>query len=246
VSLIALVAALVAAAAPGITPGRLPDLDQVVPRKLHVDERGGRFRLGFASAVDNVGGVPLVVEGRRSRRTATMRVWQLADGRRHPVAGALRYVVSPDHAHWHLLDFERYELRDLDGRRVRRDAKTGFCLTDSFDAGPATLPGEPVHAHWLNECGRRHPDLLRLREGISIGFRDVYNPFLEGQSVDLTGLPAGRYVLVHRANPRRTLLESRYTNNAASVLVQVRWPKGFAKRPAVRLLARCPDTASCP
>jgi lysyl oxidase len=245
--LVAGIAALVISATAGQPASeRLPDLDQVVPHKLRVRERDGRFLLGFASAVDNVGRRALVVEGRRTRGETMMRIWQLVGGRRRRVDGALRYVVSPDHAHWHLLDFERYELRRPDGRPVRRVAKTGFCLTDSFDAGPVTLPGEPRHARWVNECGRRRPSLARLRQGISVGFRDVYEPFLEGQSVDLTRLPAGRYLLVHRANPTRALLESDYGNNAASVVLRVRWPHDFEQRPAVRVLARCPDAASCP
>ena len=245
IALVAALAVLGAASASARPAAPLPDLDQVLPRKLRVHERAGHFTLGFASAVDNVGRAAVVIEGRRTPGQRTMRIRQLVDGRWRDVAGVLRYVISPDHAHWHLLDFERYELRRPDGGLVRPAAKTGFCLTDSFDAGPATLPGEPVHARWLNECGRRRPDLLRMREGISIGFRDVYEPFLEGQSVDLTRLPAGRYVLVHRANPTRALAESDYANNAASVLLEGRWPNGFARRPGVRILARCPDSAAC-
>jgi Lysyl oxidase len=223
----------------------LPDLDQVVPQKLRVRERDGRFVLGFAGAVDNVGRAPLVVEGRRAPRTATMRVWQLVGGRAQRVPARLRYTVSPDHAHWHFLDFERYELHRPDGTRVRRVAKTGFCLLDTFNAAAVRLPGEPRRARWLGECGRHHPELLRLRAGISVGYRDLYEPFLEGQEVDLTGLPAGRYVLVHRVNPRRVLLESDYGNNAASVLLQLRWPHGPGERPGVRVLRRCPDSPVC-
>jgi hypothetical protein len=223
----------------------LPDLDQVVPQSVRVRERDGRFVLGFSGAVDNVGRASLVVEGRRRAGEATMRVWQFAGGRARRVPARLRYTVSPDHAHWHFLDFERYELRRPDGTLVRRVAKTGFCLLDTFNAATVRLPGEPRHARWLGECGRHHPELLRLREGISIGFRDLYEPFLEGQDVDLTGLAKGRYVLVHRVNPSRALLESDYGNNAASVLLQVRWPRGPRERPGVRVLARCRDAPVC-
>jgi hypothetical protein len=241
-----LLVALLAVPAAQPATARLPDLDQVVPSKLRVRERDGRFLLGFAAAVDNVGRAPLVVEGRRARGEPTMRVWQIVGGNARRVPGTLRYTVSPDHAHWHFLDFERYELRRPDGSRVRRVAKTGFCLLDTFNAAAARLPGEPRHARWLGECGRHHPELLRLRAGISIGFRDLYEPFLEGQDVDLTGLPAGRYLLEHRVNPARALLESDYGNNAASVLLQVRWPHGAGERPGVRVLARCPDALRCP
>ncbi|MFN2470754.1 MAG: lysyl oxidase family protein [Gaiellaceae bacterium] len=209
-----------------------------MPHRLRVVERDGRLLLGFASAVDNVGTRPLVIEGRRTARFPGMLVRQLVGGRRVAFRGALRYVRSPDHAHWHLLGFERYELRRPDGRRVRRDRKTGFCLTDSYDADARMLPGEPRRAVWTAECGRHHPDLLRVRAGISVGFRDVYHAFLEGQEVDITGLRTGRYVLVHRVNPRRALRESRYENNAASVLLSIRGAR-------VRVLAHCPDSARC-
>ena len=63
-------------------------------------------------------------------------------------------------------------------------------------------------------------------------------PEREGQSIDVTGLPPGRYVLVHRANPDRSLRESSYANNAASVAIEL-----HGRRVAV--LARCPGSASC-
>jgi hypothetical protein len=48
-------ALLVVPAAAQPATERLPDLDQVVPRQLRVRERDGRFLLGFAGAVDNLG-----------------------------------------------------------------------------------------------------------------------------------------------------------------------------------------------
>ena len=69
--------------------------------------------------------------------------------------------------------------------------------------------------------------------GISVGYGDVYEPNLEGQSLRLTGLDAGRYRLVHRVNVGRRLRESSYANNAASLLLQLRWRGG---RPSVRVL----------
>jgi Lysyl oxidase len=81
-----------------------------------------------------------------------------------------------------------------------------------------------------------------VREGISPGFGDDYDPELEGQLVDVTNVPAGRYVLVHRANPERALEESDYENNAASVLLQLRRAGVI---PSVRVLARCRDADTC-
>jgi hypothetical protein len=95
---------------------------------------------------------------------------------------------------------------------------------------------------YTTRCGWRLPGLLRVREGISPGFGDDYKAFLEYQDLPLSGLPAGRYVLVHRVNGDRRLREHSYANNAASVLVRLRWSAGV---PRVRLLRTCPGTDRC-
>jgi hypothetical protein len=81
-----------------------------------------------------------------------------------------------------------------------------------------------------------------VTQGISVGFGDAYAPNLEGQYLPLNGLRAGRYVLVHRVNAGRGLREQRFDNNAASVLIRLRWRRGV---PHVSLLARCPHSAKC-
>jgi hypothetical protein len=228
----------------------LPDLDQALPSKLEIVEEGDTYRLVFASAVDNVGAGPLVIEGKRpDRGTPAMTVRQLvrrSDGsaRARAVPGEISYVTSETHEHWHLLGFETYELRRAaDGRLVQPDAKTGFCLGDRYESpGGDDLPGKPDRAVWTEECGRDEPALLEVREGISPGYGDDYDPAREGQFLDVTNVPAGRYLLVHRANPERTLEEADYSNNAASVLIQLRRAGAI---PSVRVLARCPDAPTC-
>jgi hypothetical protein len=224
------VAAFVLAAPAGTPSVSLPDLDQATPFGLSVVQHDGRLLLVFGSAVDNVGPGPLVVEGRRVG--GVMRAWQVIGERRHALPTPLRYVRSATHQHWHLLAFERYELR-RSGSVAGRDHKTGFCLNDAYET--RALNRVP---HWTGECGRRQPDARTVREGISPGFGDDYVPEKEGQSIDVTGLPAGRYVLVHRVNADGTLRERSYANNAASVRISLRGSR-------VSVLARCPDLAAC-
>jgi Lysyl oxidase len=228
----------------------LPDLDQAVPSSISVVRLGDTYRLTFASAVDNVGRGPLLIEGSRpNRSTPTMTVRQAVrrvDGstRVRTTRDRMRYVRSETHAHWHLLGFERYELRRAGGVLVSPDRKTGFCLGDRYDTrASVSIEGEPEEAVWTEECGRGQPGLLEIREGISPGYGDDYVPELEGQYVDVTGAQPGRYVLVHRANPERTLEESDYSNNAASVLLELRRPAGVI--PTIEVLARCPQTDRC-
>ena len=209
----------------------LPDLDQAAPDALSVIQERGRLLLVFASAVDNVGPGALVVEGKRAGRV--MRTWQLVGDRRYPLPTPLRYVRSPTHAHWHLAGFERYELRRRNGSLVGRDRKTGFCLNDAYET--RALNRVPV---WAGDCSRGRPGATTVREGISAGFGDDYVPAKEGQSIDVTRVRPGRYVLVHRANPDRILRERSYANNAASVLLELDGSH-------VRVLARCPDSARC-
>ena len=252
---LAAAAVLVSASADAGSAGRarLPDLDQEAPSALVVTRVGPpeqpEYLLGFRSAVRNVGDGPLIIDGRREGLDSdTMVANQLVDragGPRTEVEGVgrLRYVVSPDHRHWHLLRFQRYELRRA-GSNVAlvTDRKTGFCLGDRYSAGGRALRNRAPRPAFTSRCGLERTELLGIREGISVGYGDDYSANLEGQYLSLTGLADGRYLLVHRVNSGRRIRETGYHNNAASALIALRWRSGV---PYVRVLARCPDNARC-
>jgi hypothetical protein len=236
----------------------LPDLDAATPQRFAAVVVGSgktrRVLLGFASAAENVGAGPLIVQGYRENlgqpTLVADQVVQLANGNTTivPGVGHFEYVTDPTHEHFHLLPFMRYELRSASSfKLVVTDRKTGFCLGDRYNADPKkTLPGEPPGRVYNTNCGPGTPDLLSLVEGISVGWGDNYEAWRDGQYIELTGLDAGRYVLVHRVNPGRRLEESSYTNNASSVLLRLTWPDGKSGRPALKVLRRCPETARCP
>ena len=236
---------------------RLPDLDERTPSALSVTrvrQRGAtRFRLGFRSAMVNVGAGPLFIVGRRPSRDGPMTAEQvvaLADGTTviHPSVGKLRYERLDDHRHWHLLGFARYELRRPDGRLARPSLKRGFCLADSFRVRGVQNPPQPVlDVGYLDtDCGAKRPRARRVEEGISVGWGDDYDPHLEGQQIDVTGLRPGFYDLVNRSNPQRLLRETSYRNNAASLRLRLSWPGGRGARPEVSVVARCPGRERCP
>ncbi len=243
----ALLATALAAGCGGSVQELLPDLDQAAPDAVSVERRGSRLLLIFGSAVDNVGSGSIILLGSRERldepAMTVSQVVRQSDGSRrtYAVRGSIVYVESETHEHWHLLDFDRYELREaLSGELVRPARKTGFCLGDRYETSLLELTGEPQQAVLTGECGPDAPELLRVVEGISVGYGDDYVPELEGQAIDVTGLPAGRYVLVHRANPEGALREANYENNAASLLIELR-----PAQAAVRVLGRCPDSERC-
>jgi Lysyl oxidase len=259
--LVAAVATAHASAGRGAVAGPrplLPDLDQAAPSQLSIVtvRPGGHVlrRLAFASAVENRGQGDVILSGHRpSRRVTGMTVDQLVervDDAGRPVAdqrmsqvGRLRYVRLRDHAHWHLVGFERYELRSVvTGRLAARDRKSGFCVGNRYPVVAGARRSDRS-GQFDENCGKSRPGLLRVIEGLSPGWADDYKPNLEGQFLDVTSVPAGRYLLVHRTNVDGRLRESRRGNDAASVLLSLRRPRGAP--PQVKVLRTCPDTPTC-
>jgi hypothetical protein len=242
---------------PAVSRELRPDLDQQAPSELDIQtaDRAGRkrFLLGFRSATDNVGEGPLsVFSFRPSRLVPTMQTSQrvrLAGGgvRTYPRAGFLRYTYSPIHSHWHLMDFQRYELRSAsDHRLLLRDRKSGFCLNDRWGNAAQGYTGPRPRPVFTDYCRRGLTEAVVVSQGTSVGYSDIYPAHYHGQSLDVTRIPAGTYVLVHRANPELLLRELRYENNASSLRIRLAWPRGRSKPPAVRILQRCRASARCP
>jgi hypothetical protein len=220
----------------------LPDLDQRAPFRLTL----AGTKLGFASATDNVGDGPIWVRGSRPAASGPMRARQLvrlSDGtvRAYDDAGRLRYTPSPTHTHWHLLDFQRYELRTLDGRLVVRDRKSGFCLADHYGLARRRVV-RFTGARFLGNCAASNPGAVAVEQGTSTGFTDLYPAHFHGQNLELRGVPPGTYLLVHRANPTQQLEEIDYTNNEASLRIRLTWNGGV---PQVETLRTCEGSADC-
>lgn len=235
----------------------LPDIDPTAPTGLRIapDQSGG-FQLSFDATFDNVGAGPLHIDGHRPNTSGRMVADQVItrsdrSTKVNRSVGELRFVESEDHRHWHFYRFMRYELiRPADGAVVAPDQKTGFCLGDRYNTDPGVrLPGEPPmpgvfdvppNNDW---CGRDDPDRSNLTMGLSVGYGDNYLAFLDGQFIDVTNVPEGSYYLVHRVEA--DVRESDYSNNAASILLKLRWPNGFDNPPTIAMLDSCADTARC-
>jgi hypothetical protein len=223
----------------------LPDFDQRAPTDLVIAGGAGHWLLGFTSLVDNIGLGPSELVGVRapgqSRMDGTQRV-RLANGavRTYTDVAQFRYTNSPPHHHWHLMRFDSFELRTPGGRTLVRDRKSGFCLADHWGAAPGHWPGR--RPHFLGDCEQYHPEARRVVMGTTPGYTDRYPAFFHGQNVDITGVPTGTYVLMHRVNASMRLHELRYDNDAASVRMRLTWRGGY---PRVRVLRSCPATANC-
>lgn len=159
--------------------------------------------------------------------------------------GRIRYTWSPSHSHFHQLRFQRFELRRAsDFAVVARDRKTGFCLADHYGLARRRVRNF-APPHFLGDCAKGSPDRLRVEQGTSPGYTDLYPAHFHGQNLEVTALPAGVYVLVNRANEDGKLRERTLANNAASVRLRLTWPGGRRSPPRVAVLRVCEARERC-
>jgi hypothetical protein len=223
---------------------KFPNLRQRPPSGLVVSASHGRWQLGFTSMVDNRGPGILWIRGNRAPRARVMDIRQLVQltsgaTRIDPQSGELRYVVAPPHYHWHMIGFDHYELLSAgDYKLLVRDHKSGFCIADHYGLAIGVPHGPP---RFFSNCEQFNPKARYVEEGSSVGYTDRYPAFFHGQSIDITKVKAGRYWLVHRANPDFRLREARYDDNAASLLVRIAWNDGTPRVTPLRscLRERC-------
>ncbi|MEU4804227.1 lysyl oxidase family protein [Actinosynnema sp. NPDC023587] len=250
--------------------------DRYAPNGACLDSgRAGGVRIRFTTAVDNVGDGPLLIYGRRdSVDSPTMTARQAFQSSRdgsipgsydeadNPIPATMYYEPAPAHTHWHLMDFERFQLRKPDGTTLVQDRKNGFCLGDRYTTRDArdlaNRPRDPDSSEGLlaeflrlNRCRHHEPRALDVVEGISVGAGDDYKYDVDYQWLDLTDVPSGVYDVVNLVNVDRSFLEKSYGNNASSIAISVQWPGGtgrppvITKPPKVELLRSCPDQEHC-
>jgi hypothetical protein len=117
------------------------------------------------------------------------------------------FEFSPCHAHHHFTGWAEYVLEDLEGNPVAFGHKQAFCLLDS-------IPwfGTPTHGYTCSF------------QGLSSGWADVYDKSLDGQWVDVTGVPEGDYLLRVSVNVAGRIPEVDERPNTAVVPVHVPSP----------------------
>ncbi len=116
------------------------------------------------------------------------------------------FVWAPCHAHYHFNNYMSYRLRDTSGNLVAVGLKVGFCVLDVF----RWKSGAASTAYY--NCSN---------QGIQVGWGDLYDHTLDGQWIDITGLPDGNYIIEIEPNPQGIIQESNYANNIIQVPITV-------------------------
>jgi hypothetical protein len=207
---------------------RLPDLGMARVTDLRIEKTSdGRRLLRYTTVIVNVGTGPFELAGSRSstddtQMGAEQRVYRDAGDPRLVPTGATMVFGGDGHNHWHVRDLETSKLIRLDnGSKVGTGAKRGFCFFDNtkYRLSLTGAPQSPVYTG----CGRSSD--LKVTMGLSIGWGDAYHWWLPDQYVDITGLTSGRYRLRVTADAKRWFIESRDSNNATWVDLQLKGPR---------------------
>lgn len=194
--------------------GLLPDLRTVVPQHLQVVNEHQREILRFSNGIANTGSgdwrmrPELPLADPLKPQKAIQEILDAAGGVVEEKVVS-NFEFHEQHNHWHINGIALFEVRagSPTGSVVGGNSvKTTFCLIDWYK-----LEGNsPTKERTYFECNGAY-------QGISVGWVDQYHQSTDGQQLDLTGVPPGRYYLTSTANPERVFIESNLSNNTAWV-----------------------------
>jgi hypothetical protein len=129
-----------------------------------------------------------------------------------PSSGKMEYVQADGHNHWHLQHVAAYSLWNAQQTaEVAPSQKVGFCLEDSEhveNIGPEQGVYVDYGPHPREFCRQYHPEATEVFEGISEGWRDVYDADLAFQWVDVSNVLPGEYRLRAEVNPEHFIREA--------------------------------------
>ena len=140
---------------------------------------------------------------------------------------------SPCHGHFHFLGFADYRLWAPDAYAVWRQVRDANPDVPASllmaSAGIAAPTGAGKRAFCMedtvpllgSDAAAGGPTYSCENQGISTGWSDIYGNSLDGQWIDVTGVPSGRYVVELELNPERIFEEAIFGNNAVSVTVVI-------------------------
>lgn len=190
----------------------LPDLHTLPPYHLRIVIDGRRKLLRFSNSIANLGLGPLELRGKMDPNTNQVKVMQyiyLADGTAQS-APVGQFYFHDAHSHWHWEGFSLYEVWSVDeaGQLVDHlysSDKVGYCLRD--DAPVDSLWAEGSARQQGATGDRTYLSCTTQRQGLSIGWTDVYLHNTPGQYVDVSDLEDGIYALRSVTDPESIIYE---------------------------------------
>ena len=134
----------------------------------------------------------------------------------HPRDPEVVFDMSDTHNHFHVQRVAEYSLWSSDkAAQVKPGSKVGFCQYDSQRVSTSKGPTAAVYGDTFTGgfCRQAQPAATQLREGISEGYRDIYDYTLDYQWIDVSDVAPGEYRLAARMDPEDRIKESNENNN---------------------------------
>jgi hypothetical protein len=197
-ALVAIVVGPASVVRAGQTVPRLPDLAMLPPFDFRIEiSPEGRRLLRFSTVAVNIGRGPFQIYGYDANGAVIGDILSVrqqikrSDGTFSERSTTARMSWSGDgHDHWHVIDYQRFRLQNLNARVLGSVAKTGFCAFDSYRYGSTRLAfytsARPICAVGANGT---------VLMGHSRNWGDIYRSTIAFQWVDITGLPNSDYKL---------------------------------------------------
>lgn len=211
----------------------LPDIGVRTLRQFFITTVGGTKLLKFPAVTVNVGNGPMEIRATRSSSASNdwvgKQVVHNTDGSTTTLGatGAIFYFAGDGHSHWHIRDFDSYQLFDSSGTELKRGEKHGFCFEDNttyrdWVGSPRhpEVPTSPVYTH-EGSCGEGRPGATSMVHGLSVGWGDTYPSSLPDQAIDITGIPDGTYLVRVTADWQHFWEETNESNNSASAQIRI-------------------------
>ncbi|HEX9695168.1 MAG TPA: lysyl oxidase family protein [Actinomycetota bacterium] len=219
----------IAAGALSFTPVEYQDTGGCYPDELAENPSLTRC-LRFDSAVANLGHGPFELRLDAASAATDPVVWQdvyAADGTR-TTTDAGTYTWHATHGHVHYQNFAEYRLHAVNtdgtpGAEILRSRKADFCMIDTRLLWFG-LPGNGPRNHHFPQCNLPGGDAAgptEMRQGIDVGWADVYTWDLPGQYLDISNLDDGVYAVVVEVDPSAVLRQLTRDNDSAFTRIRI-------------------------
>lgn len=209
-----------------VMPGEdaiLPDLVPFPLDDLRFDTLFGRTILRFRSVTWNQGRGPLHLfsnppsggTGSDLAQDVMQHIRQANGTVRNKLVG--NFVWHAVHDHFHFTDVAQYTFQRVDGSggAPTFQEKTTRCMWDTAPYNLALPGASPQRTFQYSECGGL------ARQGIGVGWGDIYENTLADQYIDVSTTSPGLYQLSFMIDPDVHFVEQRKDNNQSIVLLDI-------------------------
>lgn len=197
----------------------LPDISILPPAELYIENVGGVKKIRFSTIFYNQGEGSLELIGKPDKQKQVINASQriIAAGGSSVEREVGKFILHPDHEHWHIEEYVVFELWSLGESKGKDELlattqKMSFCIWDQ-EAYDLSLENAPQDPHFLS-CNSE-------AQGLSVGWSDTYLAKVEGQELDITSIPDGNYLISSKLNPDKKIMESNYDNNEIVLEIEI-------------------------